>query len=63
MSRVRSELETFIAARAIDRPHTIRLRLQDAGASWRTFDVSLTLITSRGSEPEEIIASLREVQS
>lgn len=63
VSRVRSELETFIAARAIDRPHTIRLRLQDAGASWRTFDVSLTLITSRGSEPEEIIASLREVQS
>lgn len=63
VSRVRSELETFIAARVIDRPHTIRMRLHDAAANWRTFDVSVTLITSRGNEPEEIIATLREVQA
>ncbi len=60
-SRVRSDLKAFLASGEIDRPHTIRTRLRVADGGWRAFDVIATLITSRGKEPEEIIATLREV--
>jgi PAS domain S-box-containing protein len=59
--RVRSEMQTFISAGVVDRPQSIRMRLRVADGGWRQFDVSATLITSRGKEPEEIIATLREV--
>ena len=60
-SRVRSDLKGFISSGDIDRPHTIRARLKMSAGGWRAFDVIGTLITSRGNEPEEIIATLREV--
>ena len=61
--RVRSEMLNFIASGEIDRPHTLSMRLGVAAGGWRPFDISATLITSRGKEPEEIIATLREVQA
>lgn len=63
LPHVRSNLSSFISAGEIDRPHSIRMRLRVADGGWRSFDVAATLITSRGSDPEEIIAVLREVQA
>ena len=40
---------------------SIRARLKVGAGGWRVFDIIATLITSRGKEPEEIIATLREV--
>jgi PAS domain S-box-containing protein len=62
-SRVRAELKNFIASGEIDRPHTVRARLRVAAGGWGTFDILATLITSRGAKPEEVIATLREVQA
>jgi PAS domain S-box-containing protein len=63
LPHVRQDLSSFISAGEIDRPHSIRMRLRVADGGWRSFDVVATLITSRGSDPEEIIAVLREVQA
>ncbi len=60
-TRVRSDIEAFMSAGVLDHPHTIRMRLRDAGGGWRPFDVIATLVSSRGSKPEEVIAVLREV--
>jgi PAS domain S-box-containing protein len=60
---VRTEMLAFIEAGRLDLPHAIRARLLDAGGAWRTFDLVSTLVASRGLDPEEIIAVLREVQT
>lgn len=61
--RVRDEIKAFIDADMLDHPHTIRARLKPAGEEWRMFDIVSTLVASRGRDPEEIIAVLREVQT
>ncbi|MFT3722247.1 MAG: MASE1 domain-containing protein [Hyphomonadaceae bacterium] len=61
--RVRTEMQDFVSAGVVDRPHNIRMRIRIAGGGWSSFDVMATLITSSGKEPEEIIATLREVQA
>ncbi len=59
--RVRTDLKDFIASGDIDRPRTLGARLRMADGGWRTFGITATLITSRGNDAEEIIATLREV--
>lgn len=59
--RIRTELAAFIAEHAIDQPHTIRTRLKDARDRWRTFDIVSTLVATRNSQADEVIAVMREV--
>ncbi len=62
-ARVRDEIKAFIDADMLDHPTTIRARLKPVGGDWHTFDIVSTLVASRGRDPEEIIAVLREVQT
>jgi PAS domain S-box-containing protein len=62
-ARIHAEIDAFVAASELDRPRTTRARLREADGSWKTFDIVSTLVASRGREPEEIIAVLREVHA
>lgn len=62
-ARVQGEIKAFIDADMLDHPTTIRARLKPEGGEWRKFDIVSTLVASRGRDPEEIIAVLREVQA
>lgn len=62
-ARIQAEIKTFIDADMLDHPTTIRARLKPVGGDWRTFDIVSTLVASRGRDPEEIIAVLREIHA
>jgi PAS domain S-box-containing protein len=59
-ARVHADIGAFIGRGVIDLPHTIHMRLRDAQAGWRPFDVRTTLIAPGGRKAEEFIAVLKE---